>query len=65
MGIKAWPQHLLISSFITANLLKGLNVAFAAPVFILVVVALLANFYASASTLMQKDEAQNLDKKSE
>ncbi len=53
-GMKAWPQHLLLVSFIIANLLRGLDVGFATVMFILVFAALLANVFAGGSALMAR-----------
>jgi hypothetical protein len=52
--MKAWPQHLLIVSFIIANLLRGLDVGFATVMFIVVFAALLANVYVSGSAMMSE-----------
>ncbi len=56
---KAWPQHLLIVSFICANLLRGFNVAFAPVFFILVIVALLATILVSGMVLLPKETSLN------
>jgi len=49
---KVWPQHLLIVSFICANLLRGFDVPFAPVFFIVVIVALLANILVSGMPLL-------------
>jgi len=53
-GMKAWPQHLLLVSFIIANLLRGLDVGFATVMFILVFAALLANVFVSGAAQMSE-----------
>jgi hypothetical protein len=58
---KAWPQHLLIVSFICANLLRGFDVAFAPVFFILVIVAVLANILVSGMVLLPKETSVNKD----
>lgn len=47
--MKVWPQHLLIVSFIIANLLRGLDMGFATVMFIIVFAALLANVFVSGA----------------
>lgn len=65
IGMKAWPQHLLLVSFVIANLLRGLDVGFATVMFIIVFAALLANVFVSGSAMLTDATSQDRETKSE
>jgi len=52
-------QHLLLVSFIIANLLRGLDSGFATVMFIVVFAALLANVFAGGAAMMNRPPDQD------
>lgn len=53
---KAWPLHLMLVSFITANLLRSFGVAMAAAFFAIALVAFMAHILTSGWALMPAQE---------
>jgi hypothetical protein len=53
----AWTRHILLLSFIIANLLRGLGSGGATVFFLLMVAALMADVYVTGAELMSRTES--------